>query len=89
MQMSDADPKGLIREAYNIEGITAGECRSIFLDWAINVPQEADTSEHVRFLLGVYGADKDDHPMTQTLRQALDDAPKPKRRGGRRARVVS
>ncbi|MGB1096749.1 MAG: hypothetical protein ACPG09_09845, partial [Paracoccaceae bacterium] len=34
------DPKGLISEAYNIDGITAGECRSIFLDWALGVPIE-------------------------------------------------
>ena len=32
------DPKGLISEAYNIDGITAGECRSIFLDWALAFP---------------------------------------------------
>ena len=32
------DPKGLIREAYRIEGITLGECRSIFLDWALSLP---------------------------------------------------
>ena len=32
------DPKGLIREAYRIEGITAAQCRSIFLDWALSLP---------------------------------------------------
>ncbi len=34
MELSEADPKGLVRESYAIEGITAGECRSIFMDWA-------------------------------------------------------
>jgi len=29
------DPRGLIREAYKIDGITASQCRSIFLDWAL------------------------------------------------------
>ena len=32
-----ADPKGLIREAFRIDGITASECRSIFVDWALSV----------------------------------------------------
>ena len=29
------DPAGLIREAFCIDGITAQDCRVIFLDWAI------------------------------------------------------
>ena len=33
------DPKGLIAEAYRIEGIGEGECRSIFLDWALSLPE--------------------------------------------------
>ena len=37
------DPKGLIREAYSIDGITKAECRSIFLDWALSLPLENDT----------------------------------------------
>ena len=37
------DPKGLIREAYRIDGITAGECRSIFLDWALSLPDGQDS----------------------------------------------
>jgi hypothetical protein len=32
--LKEADPKGLVRESYRIEGITLGECRSIFVDWA-------------------------------------------------------
>lgn len=89
MDVSVADPKGLIRESYRIDGITGGECRSIFLDWAINVPIGADTLEQVRFLLGVYGADQPDHPMTETLKNALEEPPKAGRRGGRAARVGS
>ena len=37
------DPKGLIADSYRIEGITAGECRSIFLDWALSLPVDGDT----------------------------------------------
>ncbi|MEO0677428.1 MAG: hypothetical protein AAFZ02_07720 [Pseudomonadota bacterium] len=87
MDLKVADPKGLIRESYRIEGITSGECRSIFLDWAINVAAGQDTLEHVRFLIDTYGAEAPDHPMTETLRAALDAPPKAKRRGGRAARL--
>ncbi len=37
MELNLADPKGLVRESYAIEGITPGECRSIFLDWALSL----------------------------------------------------
>ncbi|MEO0485018.1 MAG: hypothetical protein AAF092_03795 [Pseudomonadota bacterium] len=86
MDLQSVDPKGLIREAYKIEGITGGECRSIFLDWAINVPAEADTLEQVQFLLGSYGADAPEHPMTETLKAALDRPVRTGRRGGYRGR---
>ena len=36
------DPKGLVREAYAIPGVTEPECRSIFLDWALSLPDGAD-----------------------------------------------
>ena len=36
MKTSDPlDKKGLVYEAYRIDGIVAEECRSIFLDWAL------------------------------------------------------
>ena len=42
MAKGDAlDRKGLIEEAYKIDGITAAECRSIFLDWALSYDGEA------------------------------------------------
>ena len=82
------DPKGLIREAYRIDGITEGECRSIFLDWALGVPMDADTQDAVRALLETYGDEPVDHPMTLTLKQALADAGRPRRKGGRTGRQV-
>lgn len=87
MNLKEIDPKGLVREAYNIEGITSGECRSIFLDWAINVPTDADPLAHIRFLLGHYAASNANHPMTATLQAALEAPAKTGRRGGRAARV--
>lgn len=86
-QRDPRDPKGLIRESYAIEGITAAECRSIFLDWALSVPAD-DPKELVKVLLTDHGADAPDHPMTLTLKAALADAGPAKRRGGRAARLA-
>jgi len=87
LTVNEADPKGLIRESYRIEGITAGECRSIFLDWAINMPVDAIAQDHITFVLHHYGADAPDHPMTQVLRDGLAAQPTATRRGGRAARL--
>ena len=78
------DPKGLIADAYRIDGITAGECRSIFLDWALSF--EGDYKTGIPQLLDRHGAAAD-HPMTRTLADGLSQSEQPKRRGGRRARV--
>ena len=80
------DPKALIREAYNIEGISAEECRTIFLDWALGVPIEADTKQIIWALLHQYETAAPDHPMSKTLREGLQTANRPKRQGGSRAR---
>ncbi|WP_343082079.1 hypothetical protein [Ostreiculturibacter nitratireducens] len=86
MELKQADPKGLIRESYAIEGISAPECRSIFLDWALSIPPGTDTRAAITLLLDHYGAGKDAHPMTDTLRRGLDEIPEARRRGGRAAR---
>ncbi|MCU9849677.1 hypothetical protein OEZ60_16885 [Defluviimonas sp. WL0024] len=87
MEMSRADPKGLIRESYAIEGITAPECRSIFLDWALSIAMDTDQPEALRALLSHYGLDRPDHPMTAVLTAGLTAPAKPARRGGRMGRV--
>jgi hypothetical protein len=85
--LTDLDPKGLIRESYRIEGIGLPECRSIFLDWAISVPAGTEARDLIPELLAFYGHEAPEHPMTQVLREGLA-APAPAgRRGGRRARV--
>ena len=83
------DPKGLILEAYRIEGITYPECRSIFLDWALSLPTESDTGAAIRTLIDRHGADQPDHPMTAVLREGLGTMSAPRRRGGWRARPRS
>jgi len=85
MKKGDAlDPKGLIADAYRIDGITAGECRSIFLDWALSF--DGDTKTAIPRLLDRHGIAAD-HPMTKTLEDGLGRAAAPKRRGGRMARL--
>ncbi len=87
MTKGDAeDHKGLIMEAYRIEGITKPECRTIFLDWALSLPVERDTGEAIRLLLAKYQPDAPDHPMTEVLTEGLVGMAAPRRRGGWRSR---
>jgi hypothetical protein len=85
MRKGDAtDPKGLIAEAYNIDGITYEECRSIFLDWALAVPVDTDTAVLIEKLLERHGVEG--HPMTKVLTEGRTAATAPRRRGGWKAR---
>ncbi len=85
MDRTEADPKGLIREAYAIEGITPWECRSIFVDWALSLPPGAEIAPRVAVLLDAYG--DPGHPMTAVLREGATPLPPPRRRGGRAGRA--
>ena len=67
-----ADPRGLIHEAYRIEGITEADCRSIFLDWALGVPMGADVAAAIRDLVDHYGPANPGHPMTAVLSAGLE-----------------
>ncbi|WP_353474598.1 hypothetical protein PVT71_21870 [Salipiger sp. H15] len=78
------DPKGLIAEAYRIEGITAGECRAIFLDWALSLPEGTETGAALAALVARHGTPG--HPMTRVLEEGLGTAATARRRGGRAAR---
>ncbi len=82
------DPKGLIKEAFAIDGIGGPECRSIFLDWALGLPQDRDVRTEVTALLRNYAAQhRPDHPMSRTLQAALTTPDAPRRRGGRQGRA--
>ena len=87
LDLSEADPKGLVRESYRIDGITLGECRSIFMDWALSVPLTIDTPEALRSLLAHYTPGNEDHPMTSVLTAALVAPQSPRHRGGRMGRI--
>ena len=87
MDRKYADPKGLVRESYAIEGITLPECRSIFLDWALSLAPGTDPREAMRVLLSDYAPAHPDHPMNGVLTEGLVPSETPKRRGGRAARI--
>ncbi|AVO39111.1 hypothetical protein [Pukyongiella litopenaei] len=80
------DPKGLILEAFRIDGITPAECRSIFLDWALSLPDGQEPGPAIRALLQSHADKPGDHPMVDVLRQGLTGMSMPRRRGGWRSR---
>ena len=80
------DPKALITEAYKIEGITLDECRSVFLDWALSLPDEVRPQDYLVALLARHTPGALDHPMTQVMKDGLQTISAPKRRGGWRSR---
>jgi hypothetical protein len=86
MDVKEIDRKGLVREAYRIEGITEGECRTIFLDWALSLDSGFAPQDAIRALLAHYSPGHEDHPMTAILRDGLVRTEAPKRRGGWRSR---
>ncbi len=87
MRIEEADPKGLVRESYRIDGITLGECKSIFVDWALSLPVDAPVKDALRALIAHYGIPAPDHPMSGVLEQGLLAPENPRRKGGRAARV--
>jgi hypothetical protein len=81
------DTKALIREAFRIDGITEAECRTIFLDWVLGLPDGQDVEAAVRALLVRHADAPPDHPMTRVLEHSLRATAPPRRRGGRDARL--
>ncbi len=73
------DPRGLIWESYQIEGIGAADCRVIFLDWAMSSPV-GDIRAMLEALMVRYGAEYPEHPMTRLLAEGLARAGNPVRR---------
>ncbi len=88
MTLIEADPKGLIRESYAIEGITAGECRSILLDWALGLPEGRSVPAAIPVLIAHYVPKNPDHPMNEVLAAGLAHATPAGRRGGRAGRFA-
>lgn len=76
------DPKGLIEDSYKIEGIVIEECRSIFMDWALSLPEGQEAKDAIRILLERHRDEPEDHPMSLILRDGLLNMATPVRRGG-------
>jgi hypothetical protein len=87
VKLEVADPKGLVRESYAIEGITLGECRSIFMDWALSLQAGQSVPDALRALIAHYGLAAPDHPMSGVLAEGLAAPEQTGRRGGREARM--
>jgi len=76
-----SDPRGVIFEAYRIEGITGPDCRSIFLDWALGLNIDLDPIKEIKVLYDAYSADNPNHPMNLVLQEGLKSfTSQPKRR---------
>jgi hypothetical protein len=78
------DPRGLIADAYRIEGIDDAQCRSIFLDWSLDQRIPDPVAAAAR-LARDFGTQHPDHPMSVIL-NASAAAPSGRRRGGRAGR---
>lgn len=85
-QTDPNDPKGLIAESFRMESVGPEECRSIFLDWALSQPDTPDPRTPITALLNRYAGLHPEHPMTQVLREGLQEPQRKGRRGGRAAR---
>ena len=66
------DKKGLIFEAYNIEGIESSSCRIIFFDWLMSLDPSFDQGKAIKELLKHYSPKFPDHPMTKLLIEGID-----------------
>ncbi|MGH1355696.1 MAG: hypothetical protein ACRBBS_11525 [Thalassovita sp.] len=86
MERNPNDPKGLIREAYRIEGVSDAECRTIFLDWALSLPDGVDQQTALKQLCATYADDHPDHPMTAVMQMGQKQITVPRRRGGWKGR---
>ena len=87
MRLDEADPKGLVRESYRIDGISGPECRSIFIDWALSLKPGVDSADALHVVIAEYALPQPDHPMSKVLSEALIAPEAPRRKGGRAARM--
>jgi len=89
MKPAQADPKGLMRESFRMAGIGAQECRSIFVDWVLSLPEGTDVRQALRTVIAEHAqAAPADHPMTAVLTEGLTGTAPAARRGGRAGRTA-
>ena len=80
------DPRGLIGDAYRIEGLGVEDARSIFFDWALGLPEGTDQGAAAARLLEAHAGEPAEHPMTRLLAEAVAGPAAAGRRRGRRPR---
>lgn len=86
-QIDAIDPRGLIRDSYRIDGIDAGQCRSVFLDWVLGASDTPEQSIQIQALVDFYTPQNPTHPMSEVLLQGMAGQAVAKgRRGGWRSR---
>lgn len=78
------DPRGLIAEAYRMDGLAPAECRSILLDWALGRGAAEGDPAALRALHARHAPLAPEHPMTAVLAEGLAAPSAPRRRRGRR-----
>lgn len=81
-ETDSADPKALISESFRIDGVGIEDCRTIFLDWALSLPDDMPMEQALCRLLSRHQGKPRDHPMQIVLREALAAPEPPRRRGG-------
>tara|TARA_B000000475_G_C15869309_1_gene395608 strand:+ start:179 stop:466 length:288 start_codon:yes stop_codon:yes gene_type:complete len=82
------DPRGLLFEAYRIDGITTPECKTIFLDWVLGLASDLNIYMAIKAALDEYQTSNPEHPMTEVLLDGLILDNKIKgRQGGHMARL--
>ena len=77
----EGDPRGLIYEAYQMDGITTQDCRSIFFDWALGLKSELDPMEELSIIYNIYAGENPGHPMNAVLEEGLSKFSSKKTRG--------
>ena len=90
-ELKRLDPRGLIDDAYKIDGAGPEACRSIFLDWALGRSEAEGAPESLRRLHEIHAPMHPGHPMTEVLAEGLA-RPRPergRRTGGSGARYRS
>ena len=84
----EVDPRGLLFEAYRIDGITDPDCKTIFLDWLLGLGRDINVHSAIKAALDEYQESNPKHPMTLVLIEGLEVDKRVKvRRGGRIGRL--
>lgn len=84
---SQYDAKDLMHDVFQMEDITAPDCRTVFMDWALSRADLRDSEEALKSLIAHYEPGFPHHPMIAVLKEGLVRNIKTGRRGGWRSRA--